>query len=285
MKLPISEYLQNWYREQGFIFTDFERAAIFWNTYLPLEDTLESLREIANTTADEGLRAQIKERLAHEAELKQGFFENNERNSVYVVSSEDKAFGIHYFSTAERAAAYGKAHSETAFTVRKERLDMEKDELACVGECTCSSVGSIENFQIKGRYYDSDEPIETHGKLERFENHLIAAKHPFRRGDIVRVEGEQELGVLETSQEENHVNWIAGGTVEVSFIDGNGSIYYDDCAVFTLEKITQWDNQPEWRFMQCMQKLLLGQGHLYDLSYFWHQYQPHRQGDENQEDL
>lgn len=129
MQLPISEYLQNWYKEQGFVFTDFERAAIFWNTYLPLEDKLESLREIANTTADEGLRAQIKERLAHEAELKQGFFENNERNSVYIASSEDKAFGIHYFSTAERAAAYGKANSETAFTVHKERLDMEKDEL------------------------------------------------------------------------------------------------------------------------------------------------------------
>lgn len=40
------------------------------------------------------------------------------------------------------------------------------------------------------------------------------------------------------------------------------SIYYDNCDVFTLEKITQWDNQAEWRLMKRMQKLLLGHGHL-----------------------
>lgn len=99
------------------------------------------------------------------------------------------------------------------------------------------------------------------------------------------MEGEQKLGVLETSQEENCVSWIAGGTIEVSFIDENGGIYYDDCPVFTLEKVTQWENQPEWRLMQCMQKLLLGQGHLYDLSYFCRQCQQHERENESQEDV
>lgn len=285
IQLPISEYMRNWYEEQGIVFTDFERATIFWTSYLPLEEQLEALREIAGTTGDEGLKAQIEERLAHEADLKRDFFDNGERKSVYILTSEDHTCGTRYFSTAERAVAYGKVYSETAFTVGKKRLDVETDELACEGICTYSPSGGLVNFKVTGRYYDSNEPIDTHGKPDRFENHLIVSQHPFHQGDIVRVEGEQKLGVLETSHEENYANWIAGGTVEVSFIDGDGGIYYDDCVVFTLEKITQWDNQSEWRLMQCMQKLLLGYGHLYDLSYYCHQYQRHERGNKNQEDV
>lgn len=291
IQLPISEYMRNWYEEQGIVFTDFERATIFWTSCLPLEEQLEALREIADTTGDEGLKAQIEERMAHEAALKREFFDNGAKNSVYILTSEDHTCGTRYFSTVERTVAYGKAYSETAFTVGKKRLDLETDELACEGTCTYSPSGRLVSFQVSGRFYDTGEPNDTHGKPDRFEEHLLFPKHPFHRGDIVRMEGEGELGIVETPQGEKGGNWFdhwaAGGTLEIDFLDTCGGVYYDDRPILALEKVTQWDNQPEWRLMQSLQKLLLGHGHLYnlDLPSYCRRHKQREQEKEVQEDV
>lgn len=274
IQLPISEYMRNWYEEQGIVFTDFERATIFWTSYLPLEEQLEALREIADTTGDEGLKAQIEERMAHEAALKREFFDNGAKNSVYILTSEDHTCGTRYFSTVERAVAYGKAYSETAFTVGKKRLDVETNELACEGTCTYSPSGSFVSFQVSGcLFYDKNNPNDMHGKPDRFEKHLLFPKHPFHRGDIVRLERKRQLGIVETSQNrksssfvDNFVdNWIAGGTLEIDFLDKCGGVYYDNLSILKLEKITQWDDDREWRIMKKMQKRMLDGGSLYDI--------------------
>ena len=36
IKLPISDFMQNYYQEKGITFTDSERATILWNSFLPL---------------------------------------------------------------------------------------------------------------------------------------------------------------------------------------------------------------------------------------------------------
>lgn len=53
-ELPSSDFMQNYYKEEGIAFTDSELATILWNTPLPLPkaEILEALREIADTTAD-----------------------------------------------------------------------------------------------------------------------------------------------------------------------------------------------------------------------------------------
>lgn len=61
IKLPISDFMQNYYQEKGTTFTDSERATIFWNTVLPLPkaEILDLLKEIADTTKDNCLKTQI----------------------------------------------------------------------------------------------------------------------------------------------------------------------------------------------------------------------------------
>lgn len=65
--LQISEYMRNYYKEHGFIFPDSAQTTIFWRSDLPLVERLDILREIADKTDDETLKAEIHSLLDTEA--------------------------------------------------------------------------------------------------------------------------------------------------------------------------------------------------------------------------
>ena len=69
IELPIPDFTRNYYKEHGVAFSDSEKATIIWNSALPRPEILDALREIAGTTTDEKLKAQIHQRLDAEAEI------------------------------------------------------------------------------------------------------------------------------------------------------------------------------------------------------------------------
>lgn len=54
-RLPMSDFMWNYYQSHNVSFTDFQQAAIIWNSDLPKPEILDALREIASTTTDEAL--------------------------------------------------------------------------------------------------------------------------------------------------------------------------------------------------------------------------------------
>lgn len=66
VKLPFSDYVASYYKEQGIRFTFREQAALCWQYNDSMEDRLAALREILFCSDDEKLNAEIRKRIALE---------------------------------------------------------------------------------------------------------------------------------------------------------------------------------------------------------------------------
>ena len=91
IELPIPDFTRNYYKEHGVAFSDSEKATIIWNSALPRPEILDALREIAGTTTDEKLKAQIHQRLDAEAEIERAFCERDGRY-CYIAGSMADSF-------------------------------------------------------------------------------------------------------------------------------------------------------------------------------------------------
>lgn len=129
-RLPISDFMWNYYQSHNVSFTDFQQATIIWNSSLPRLEILDALREIASTTTDEVLKEQIRERLAAEAENERIFLENDGRYFFIFVPDDENEWESRYFSTLDAAIAYGKDHSKETFQIRKEIFADKSDSSA-----------------------------------------------------------------------------------------------------------------------------------------------------------
>ncbi len=72
-----SDYMRNFYRSIGRNFTDFELAAMLWNSRMKRTETLQAIKELLAITADSGLREQIENRLRYEREAYRVFADND----------------------------------------------------------------------------------------------------------------------------------------------------------------------------------------------------------------
>lgn len=78
VKLPISDYVSNYYKEQGIVFTLRQQAHICWQCNDLLKDQLNSIREILEISDDEKLNTEIRERIAYEEKAHERFIEGQE---------------------------------------------------------------------------------------------------------------------------------------------------------------------------------------------------------------
>ena len=110
-RLPISDFLWNYYQSQGITFTDSEQATIIWNPNLSRTEMLSALQEIAERTDDETLKAQLQERLSAAAESERELAEGSD-GYLYIFEPDDMdEWEQDFFSTLEAAVAHGKEHS------------------------------------------------------------------------------------------------------------------------------------------------------------------------------
>ncbi|MCM1166625.1 MAG: hypothetical protein NC299_14690 [Lachnospiraceae bacterium] len=88
----LSEYVREFYRENGIELTDRDRAAIVLHESRTFSDTLECLEKIAAETDDGELKEQIACYVAYERTVLEKFRDNSDRSCVYQVISGGRLF-------------------------------------------------------------------------------------------------------------------------------------------------------------------------------------------------
>ncbi len=199
--------------KNGHRFSDFEKAAIVWNSRITLFEKHKDLQKIADATEDVELREQIRERIAYDKDVLQAF-EDNSDGVVYIVDShefvsEENIYG--YFKNSKLAYEEG-CESGFDFCISKHQLLDEGDERVKgrvlfsplvredeqFGEMPFSNgiIAAVE-YDVNGdilSYYSYELPKERAIKVEtlsnkRFENGYVVFPGTFKEDEKVRVVG------------------------------------------------------------------------------------------------
>ena len=296
-RLPMSDFMWNFYQSHNVSFTDFQQATIIWNSDLPKSEILDALREIASTTMDEVLKEQIRERLAAEAENERIFLENDGRYFFIFVPDDEDEWKSCYFSTSEAAIAYGKDHSKEIFQIRKESFADKFDGSAANNDSDTMYIGGQAQYTKGGvllecECYTEETSISfSHPYQSRFEDAYIPLQNPFELGDIVKMAEDSRLAIVHVSQEawKRSLERNTNGSREippnydninltVEFLDG-GEMYHGHPPILCLEKIDQWDDKLEWDVLQAASQLMKGTGSLESFLYHYHRNLDRKKGE------
>lgn len=294
-RLPMSDFMWDYYQSHNVSFTDSEQATIIWNSSLPRSEILDALREIASTTTDEVLKEQIRERLAAEAENERIFLENDGRYFFIFVPDDENEWESRYFSTLDAAIAYSKDHSKETFQIRKEIFADKLDGSAANNDSDKMYVGGQAQYTKGGVLLECEHYTEgisfSHPYPSRFEDAYIPLQNPFELGDIVKMAGDSRPAIVEVNQEdwkrdlERNTNGSRkippnydNISLTVEFFDG-GEMYHGHLPILCLEKIDQWDDKLEWDVLQEASRLMKGTGSLEDFLYYYHQNLDRKKGE------
>ena len=207
----------------GHSFTDFEEAAILYHV---IEDEFllhNELRRVAGRTQDDILKHQIEEYLSYERDRINHFYDNSERDCVYVVQTYDKEFQedvvLAYAYSYDVAFGIGIIEN-TPFEIRKEtvlkdipntktiekgffnpylsgeeKVNLEDcavvvesdDYTACEGVFRFNDDGVLEDYYSNWNNNISDlEDVERRYSHDYFYNAFIKFPSPFEKGCFVR---------------------------------------------------------------------------------------------------
>lgn len=293
IKLPMTDFMQNYYQETGIAFTDSEKATILWNSVFPLPkaEILSALKEIADTTADKSLKTQINERLDAEREAEQRFWENDGRYFFVCTPSDEgprKEWGSCYFAALETAKAYGKKESLGVFDIEKRIFEdyCPDDDLAgadiAEGRAWYTKDGEMLHCASFPYMLGISRDLDCGGSA-RFEDAYIPLQNPFERGDIVRIAGDSRPAIVQESREqwdslvERNLKgpYICYPTFEdnclrVEFLGEDGEMFHEHPHILSLEKIDHWEDELEWELLQAASRLINGEGEMDDFLYYYH---------------
>lgn len=206
VKLPISDYVADYYKEQGTEFTFRQQAHFCWAYNNLLKDRLQSLRDILEISDDGMLNTEIRERMEYEEKAYGRFLENNDPGCIYVVHPDDPEEYDEYFSSAQNAVLYGKQHFAGDYRVIKQYLADKYPELSDGGESDESDIIQSDyhftpDGEVKyGDSYDYPVPFDDDDS-DRFENMFLNIKSPFGMGDIVMGEDLDYPAVVSTGHD------------------------------------------------------------------------------------
>lgn len=286
VKLPISDYVSNYYKEQGIVFTLRQQAHICWQYNDLLKDQLNSIREILEISDDEKLNTEIRERIAYEEKAYERFIEGQE-GCIYIVHPHAKAEESYevYFATAKKAISYGVCHIKQAFVVAKIWLFDKNPKWLSEEADYGDSKGGNETLS---RYRFTKEGNVTYGvsweykepfdieDCNRFENMYLYIKSPFDLGDIVMGPDWERPEVVSTDHDcfiEHYDRLKARGHVEfegfeniirTDLINADGSLDYAHTVPFHLWKIDSWEDKEYWKLLQIMSEAVKKGIDLYD---------------------
>ncbi|MCM1561268.1 MAG: hypothetical protein NC123_17260 [Butyrivibrio sp.] len=123
VKLPMSDYVADYYKEQGIEFTFRQQAHFCWYYNDLLSEQLGSLKEILKVSNDEKLNTEIRERIDYEEKAYE-CFRTGQEGCIYIVrpDNEKEYDELEYFASAEKAISYGIHHCNNRFEVKKSWL-------------------------------------------------------------------------------------------------------------------------------------------------------------------
>lgn len=303
VKLPMSDYVCNYYREQGIEFSFRQQAHICWYYHNLLEDQLKSIRDILVVSDDEELNREIEERLEYEEKAYACFMTNNDSGCIYIVRPDDREDNDEeYFASAEKAIAYGIHNFEEGFKVEKSWLfdrnpkglseTADADDRENVNELLAwyfYTPGGDIRYGGSNEYQASFEQEDS----SRFENMFLNIKSPFGLGDIVMgsyfdypqvvstghdcfeklYERLKEKGLLMTLD-------AISNCIRTDYVGRDGKFYYDHTVPFDLWKIDSWDDEEYWNILQYLSNAIKQDVELFDINYFVYEYSRHHKGEE-----
>ncbi len=293
IKLPMSDFMQNYYLEKGITFTDSEKATILWNSVFPLPkaEILSALKEIADTTSDKLLKTQINERLDAEREAERRFQENDGRYFYICTPSDEgprREWGSYYFAALEAAKAYGKKESLGIFDIEKQVFEdyCPDDDLVgtdivegCVWYTKEGEMLHCTTFPYR---LGISRDLGDRGS-SRFEDAYIPLQNPFETGDIVRIAGDSRPAIVQESRKqwdslvEQNLKGpyfcyptFEDNCLRVEFLGEDGEMFHEHPHILSLEKIDHWEDELEWELLQAVSRLIKGEGEMDDFLYCYH---------------
>lgn len=297
VKLPISDYVCQYYREQGIEFTFRQQAHFCWKYHDLLKDQIQSLTELLAISNDEKLNWEIRERLEYEKRAYGCFIENNNPGCIYVVHPDDTGeYDDGYFSSVQSAVLYGKQHCTEYYTIVKQYLidkcpeGLLKDEEADENNTIQSDYTYTPDGEVRyGRSYECPAPFDEFDK-SRFENMFLNMKSLFGLGDIVMGKYFEYPGVVCTDHDclekiyDRHktdteiVIDDSDNCIMVDCIGEDGRLYYDHADPFVLWKIDSWEDKEYWGLLQMLSRGTKAGISIWEWDYYVQEYQKHHAG-------
>lgn len=242
--------VRDYVMETGWIFTDFQKAALLCHRGLLLKDEYSYLRELGERTADRILRKQITAYLEGIEKGVRELKENNGRRYVYVLKvMEEGGFWdgeyltAGYFFDWKTALENGKKE-KASFEIEKHLAD-DMTVSEDIPRSYYADAGIRFNKDGKAVcFWDSRETSGFDNK--RFDEAIIEIPNPFERGDIVkykRTDGQEVFGIVEEDREKwkkrlvQHLARVNKGDtcvdfsdlfIGVAFLSGDGTFAFLD---------------------------------------------------------
>lgn len=296
VKLPMSDYVAGYYKEQGIEFTFRQQAHFCWYYNDLLKNQLGSLKEILQISDDEKLNTEIRERIEYEEKAYECFIAGHE-GCIYIVRPDDEdEYDEEYFASAKKAVSYGIHHCGKKFEVIKSWLFDKNPEGLSVeaGGDVPENVNEIlswYSFTSEGDaiYGGSNEykALFDEEDNNRFENMFLNIKSPFGLGDIVMGPGFDKPQVVSTGHDcfEETYNRLKGheymqldaldNSIRTDYIGTDGNAYYDHTVPFYLWKVDSWEDMEYWEILKNLSKAAKAGIDIFGLYYFVHEYAKH----------
>lgn len=297
-----SKDVRDYVKEVNWTFTDAQKAALLVHGNLPLKEQYSHLQALQNSTADPKLQEQIKEYLNRADRELRAFKENSDKNHIYILKVEEEDISYTrmlpsgYFFDWEMACEYGRKE-KLPFYIEKHLVGDVKNlgnyedaeyydyEIACL----------VFNKDGEADYFDSgeisyDKENEETDFYESFQTAFYEVPNPFEKGDIVKITGTEEYGIVDTSQKRwkeslaryETPEWIQmrkTGAVDytdvqirVEFLNDDGTFSHRHINPIYLER---YQIKEDWQNGSPRDKLLMyaglvhqGEGSLDDLYFF-----------------
>lgn len=271
----ISKDMLAYLEEEGRSLSDREIATIVYHADLSMPELLQALAELKNQTKDTELAQEIEERITYEQRCLARFRENDGScfYETSIVEEDGKNTVTGHFATLALAEEHAKQfifHRNKPFVIKKyqivglcenvivpigwvnPRLHPKIASVPCeyygsaISGCRYREDGSIVewwSFELQ----EEESAVEDWGE-HRFEHKFFDIPNPFQRGDIVRVIGKDNVGIIATSQEEyqkfmrrveerklplDFLDWV----VEVRLLREDGSCMHRHIPPAFLERI------------------------------------------------
>ncbi len=271
-----SDYMREFYRSINRNFTDYELAAMLWNSRMKRAERLRAIKELSEFTADSGLRQQIVNRLRYEDEAYSFFSSNEEGRYVYTVEYEDEEWPCGFFKVLDIAITYAKKDGKRKFSIKKQIIVEDELPMQKVGKWNPNlfpeKQGELQEYCAypeggadysadgeilycwSGSLPDEVENLVDEWSSECFENYPLILENPFDRGDIVM--DEDKVGVIDITKEEMeiHNERVRNGIITdyfdststiVQYIGKDGRISHEHPSLLFLKKVKKEELSPE----------------------------------------
>ena len=293
VRLPISDYVANYYKEQGIEFTLRQQAHFFWYYNDLPQNKLNALKEILEISDDEKLNNEINERIAYEEKIYECFMTEQE-GCIYIVRPDDEdEYETEYFVSARKAIAYGKHHFNKEFLIEKCWLfdknprglseETDDDSPENVNEILSWYRFTPEGDVVYGSSNEHKAPFDEEDN-SRFENIFLNIKSPFGLGDIVMGPDFDEPQVVSTDHDcfiedyerlKDHEYIQLDGIsniIRTDMVNTDGSLDYAHTVPFHLWKIDSWEDKEYWELLQMMSAAVQKGVDLYDFDILCYEY-------------